>query len=102
MSENVLILSANRYDFTSEKTGEIIKGCNVYFIGEYQTETANAVGEKPMKVSATDEAFEAIKLNKAPGVYEITTRTKPGKDGTATIVLTKAKFKEAFSLSHFD
>ena len=32
MSETVLVLRADRYEFTSEKTGEIIKGANVYFI----------------------------------------------------------------------
>ena len=59
-------------------------------------------GDAPLKVTATEEAFHEIKLNKAPGIYEIGTRTKPGKDGQATVVLTKARFKEAFSLSHYE
>lgn len=98
MSETVLILRADRYEFASEKTGEIIKGCNVYFISDYQVETPNAVGEKPMKVSTTDEVFADIKHHGAPGIYDINTRTKPGKDGTATVVLTLAKFKQRFTL----
>ena len=98
MSETVLVLRADRYEFTSEKTGEIIKGCNVYFISDSQVETPNAVGEKPMKVSITDEVFNEIKHYGAPAIYDITTRTKPGKDGTATVVLTKAKFQQPFKL----
>ena len=98
MSETVLVLRADRYEFASEKTGEIIKGCNVYFISDSQVETPNAVGEKPMKVSITDEVFNEIKHYGAPAIYDITTRTKPGKEGTATVVLTKAKFQQAFKL----
>lgn len=99
MSETVLILRAQKYEFTSEKTGEIIKGCNVHYINDYQVETDTAVGDTPMKVTASDEVFEAIKINKAPGIYEIATRTKPGKDGQATVVVTKAKFVQAFTLA---
>lgn len=99
MSETVLILRAQKYEFTSEKTGEIIKGCNLYYINDSQVETDSAVGDAPMKVAASDEAFREIKLNKAPGVYEINTRTKPGKDGQATVVVTQAKFVEAFTLA---
>ena len=98
MSETVLILRSDRYEFPSEKTGEIIKGTNVYFISDGQVETPNSIGEKPMKVSTTDEVFSAIKQHGATGIYDITTRVKPGKDGTATVVLTKAKFIQAFAL----
>ncbi len=99
MSETVLILRAQKYEFTSEKTGEIIKGCNVVYVNDYQVETDSAVGDSPMKVSASDEVFAEIKKNKAPGIYEIGTRTKPGKDGQATVVMTQAKFKRGFSLA---
>ena len=94
MSETVLILRAQKYEFTSEKTGEIIKGCNLFYINDYQVETDNAVGDAPMKVQASDEVFAEVKKNKAPGIYEINTRTKPGKEGQATVVMTQAKFKQ--------
>lgn len=99
MSETVLILRAQKYEFTSEKTGEIIKGCNLFYINDYQVETEHAVGDAPMKVAASDEVFREVKLHKAPGVYQINTRTKPGKDGQATVVVTQAKFVQAFSLA---
>lgn len=98
MSETVLILRALKYDFVSDK-GEPIKGCNVHFINDYQVKTETAVGDAPMKVSASEEVFSEIKKNKAPGIYEITTRTKPGKDGQATVVVTQAKFVQAFTLA---
>lgn len=99
MSETVLILRAQKYEFASEKTGEIIKGCNVFYINDYQVETENAVGDSPMKVQASDEVFTEIKKHKAPGIYEIGTRTKPGKEGQATVVVTQAKFVKAFTLA---
>lgn len=100
MSETVLILRAQRYEFPNEKTGEIIKGCNVHLINDYQVETENAVGDTPMKISATDEVFAQVKKFKAPGIYEINMRTKPGKEGQATVVVTQAKFVRAFSLEN--
>jgi hypothetical protein len=99
--ETVLILRASKWEVTDEKTGEIRRGCTVHYINDFQVETANAVGDSPMKVQASEEAFAQIKTHKAPGIYEIGTRTKPGKDGQATVVLTQAKFKEAFSLAHY-
>ncbi len=84
---------------TDEKTGEVRKGCTVHYINDYQVETANAVGDAPMKVQASDEVFNEVKKHKAPGVYEINTRTKPGKEGQATVVMTQAKFVKAFTLA---
>lgn len=99
MSETVLILRASKWEMTDEKTGEVRKGCTVHYINDYQVETANAVGDAPMKVQASDEVFTTVKQFKAPGIYEINTRTKPGKEGQATVVMTQAKFKQAFTLS---
>jgi hypothetical protein len=101
MSETVLILRAQKYEFTNEKTGELIKGCNVIYITDYQTETASAVGDASMKVSVTDEVFNSIKTNGAPGIYQIDTRSRPGKDGTATLTITNANFVQAFTLAQY-
>lgn len=101
MSETVFILRATKWELTDEKTGEIRKGCTVHYINDYQVETANAVGDAPMKVQASEEVFNEVKKHKAPGIYDINTRTKPGKDGIATVVVTQAKFKQAFSLAQF-
>jgi hypothetical protein len=99
MSETVLILRASKWEMTDEKTGEVRKGCTVHYINDYQVETPNAVGDAPMKVTATDEVFNEVKKYKAPGVYEINTRTKPGKEGQATVVMTQANFVSAFTLA---
>ncbi len=101
MSETVLILRASKWELTDEKTGEIRKGCTIHYINDSQVETEKAVGDAPMKVQATDEVFNAIKANKAPGIYEINTRTKPGKDGVATVVVAQAKFKKLISLADY-
>ena len=51
--------------------------------------------EDPLAV----ETFTEIKKHKAPGIYDIGTRTKPGKEGQATVVVTQAKFLKAFTLN---
>ncbi|TAM39154.1 MAG: hypothetical protein EPN61_12900 [Burkholderiaceae bacterium] len=99
MSETVLILRASKWELTDEKSGEIRKGCTVHYINDYQVETPTAVGDAPMKVQASDEVFTEIKKNKAPAIYEIGTRTKPGKEGQATVVVTQAKFVKTFTLA---
>lgn len=99
MSETVLILRAAKWEMADERTGEIRKGCTIHYINDYQVETPNAVGDAPMKVQASDEVFAEVKKHKAPGVYEINTRTKPGKEGQATVVMTQAKFVQAFTLA---
>ena len=52
--ETVLILRASKWEFTDDKTGEIRKGCTVHYINDYQVETDKAVGDAPLKVSATE------------------------------------------------
>ena len=101
MSETVLILRAQKFEFPNEKTGELIKGCNVTYITDYQNETESAVGETPMKTSVTDEVFNNIKTNGAPGIYQIDTRSRPGKDGKATLMITNTKFVHAFTLAQY-
>ena len=51
-----------------------------------------------MKVAISDEVFNDIKHYGAPAIYDITTKTRPGKDGTATVTLVKAKFQQPFKL----
>ena len=99
MSENVLILRSTKYEFPNEKTGEIIKGCSLLYVSDFQEETATAIGEEPMKAKTSEEVFAAIKKHKAPAIYAIETRLKPGKDGKATVQVTSAKFVKAFSLA---
>jgi hypothetical protein len=98
MSETVLILRAQKYSFISDKN-ETISGMNAVYVTDYQVETENAVGDAPVKVDISEEVFLEVKKHKAPGIYEINTRTKPGKEGKATLVVTQAKFKQAISLS---
>jgi hypothetical protein len=64
MSETVLILRASKWEMADEKTGEIRKGCTIHYINDYQVETANAVGDSPMKVQASDEVFTEVKSTK--------------------------------------
>jgi len=91
MSETVLVLRASKWEMTDEKTGEIRQGNLVFYLAADQTETPTAVGEQSIKASASDEVFAVIKKGKAPGFYNVITRLRPTKDGTAKVMLTQAK-----------
>lgn len=99
MSETVLILRAQKWELTDEKTGEVRKGTTVHYVSDYQVETATAIGDAPVKVSASPEVFDIIKKHKAPGMYEINTRTKPGKEGQATVQIVGVKHVREISMA---
>lgn len=88
--EKALVISADRYEFTDEKTGEIRKGVTVNYINDYREDTEMSVGLKPTKISANAEVFDAIRAGTAPALYELDFRTRPGKEGKPTLQLVKA------------
>ena len=76
--ETALVLSADRYEFTDEKTGELRRGVTLQYVTEYREDTQTSVGFKPIKAPATPEVFEAVKKGGAPAVYRLHSRTRPG------------------------
>jgi hypothetical protein len=88
--ETALIISADRYEFADEKSGEIRKGITVHYINDYREDTDKAIGFKPIKAPATLEVFEAVRKGSAPALYELDFRTRPGQEGKPTLTIVKA------------
>ena len=98
MSEKVLVLSASKWNFTDEKTGEMKKGVSLHYVTDYRDDTATELGFKPIKSSADDAVFDAVQKGGVPGMYTIATRSKPGKDGKPTLTVVGAQLAKKVPL----
>jgi hypothetical protein len=99
MSETVLILRAQKYDFVDEKTGRNIRGAKITYVSDDQIPTPTAIGNTPFTVFSTPEVFDIIQKHNGTGMYEITIRTKPGKEGQATVQIVDVKHVREVSLA---
>lgn len=97
MAERALITSADTWEMTDERTGEIRKGLSVWYLNEYREDTETAVGSKPTKVSAARELLEQMR-GKVPGMFEMEYGSRPGAQGKATLTLIGVKFVRAIDL----
>lgn len=98
--EQVLILSANKWKITDEKTGEVTRrGSTLHYLSDYQDEATDvSIGTKPIKITSSDEVFEVVKKGGAPAVYEMDFRTRAGSDGKPTLTAVKAKLVKPANL----
>jgi len=79
--ETALILSADSWELTDEKTAEVRRGVSITFVNQYREASEKSVGLKPTKAPATQEVFDTIKKGGAPALYRLDFRTRPGKEG---------------------
>lgn len=92
MAEVALVLSADKWSMPDEKTGQVLEGYSVWFVNDYRDDTADSVGFKPTKISATPEMFKKLQLAKLPGVFEMVYGSRPGAQGKATLTLVDIKY----------
>jgi hypothetical protein len=90
--ETVLIISADKWKMTDEKTGELRSGVTIQYVNDYREDSDVSVGFKPIKAPANDDVFEAIKKSGAPAMYRLDTRTRPGALGKPTLTVVRAEF----------
>lgn len=71
MKEKVFILSASRYSFTDESTGEIRKGMTVFYVNDIKpvAPTDTVKGTVPVKANFPYEMFNT--LGDVPGYHSI-------------------------------
>ncbi len=89
-----LILSADVWRMTDEKTGEVREGATVFGCQAYREDDEKSVGYKPVKFSAPVAAFHEIKKH-GIGLYQLGVGIKPDKDGKPSVVLQAVKFVKA-------
>lgn len=87
MAETVVILSADSWGMTDEKTGQVLAGVSVWYVNDYREDSAESFGLKPTKISCSPEVFAALKANKLPGRFELEFGAKPGAGNKATLIL---------------
>lgn len=95
-----LVISAKKYRFTDEKTGEVKSGLHVQYLDPLMREdTENQKGDLPLKVPALENCFD--KLTILPAYYDLDFRQRPDAKGKPVLTLASAKLiKEIdFSLS---
>lgn len=94
----VLLLSARRYEFTSESDGRILKGVSINYLEPLEAPTGDdARGMSPVKMTADTSIWNS--LTELPGVYDVEFGRRAGAKGKAESVLKSAKFAKAFDLA---
>lgn len=84
--ERVLILSADVWDVTDERTGRPMTGISVWYANDYREDTEVSFGYKPTKVAATPEILSQLK-GILPGIFDINFGSRPGIQNKATLTL---------------
>jgi hypothetical protein len=95
MGEKVLVLSADNWNMVDERTGQPMAGVSVWYVNKYRDDDVGSLGNKPIKIGATDDTFKVLREGGLPGVYELDYGARPGKGGKASLTLTGAKFIHA-------
>lgn len=100
MKQKIILLYANPYSITDEKTGEIKKGitCNYYFntsLSSMRNEDGS-VGQRPAKCSVPYTCQP--KMSFAPAIYDAEFDMKIGSDGKPVLTIIDLDFVEKLQL----
>lgn len=96
----VLLLSADRFELTSENTGEIIEGTTLFYLNKYREDDISSIGLKPTKLSGSKSVFKEIKDSgiTLPALASLEVSTKPGAAGKASLVCVGCEVQESVEL----
>lgn len=83
MKQKVIILFANQYEMTDEKTGERKNGTSIMYIFNTDLECMdNSDGSKGMRSAKSSSDYMLMhKVRRAPAMYEAEFSMKIGSDG---------------------
>jgi len=98
MSEKVVVLSADSWGMTDEKTGQVLAGVSVWYVNDYREDSAESIGFKPTKIGCKDDVFATLKQHSLPAVFELEFGAKPGAGNKATLILNAVKFVSTIDL----
>lgn len=87
MAEKALVLSADQWNLTDEKTGEMRDGVSFWYVNHYRD---GENGQKPTKVSVASELFDVVR-GKLPALCDLDFGSRPGAGGKATLTVTGCK-----------
>jgi hypothetical protein len=92
--ETVLLLSADPWELTDERTGEIRRGVSFWFVSDYREGDS---GLKPTKVSG-DRSLLGLVAGHLPCVASLGFATRPGAGNKASLQLVDVAVHQPFDL----
>lgn len=102
MAEKVLVLSADKWAMTDEKTGENRTGLTVNYVNDYRDSDEKSEGYKPTKISVPaelmEQVFKQFQSAGLPAMCELDFGTRPGKDNKPTVVVNAVKVLQKVAL----
>lgn len=87
MADRALILSADHYSITDQKTGELNQLYQVWYSNDYRDASETELGFKPIKMLTTPEIFEQLKGHALPSLFDLDLRSRPGKANAAALTV---------------
>lgn len=85
MAERVLVLSADWWQMTDEKTGVMSEGWSMWYVNEYREDSEKSFGSKPTKMTLRDDAMAQLLRNVTPCIAEFEMGSRPGAQNKAAV-----------------
>lgn len=91
-----LVLNAKRYSFANDD-GEKVEGTTLQYLEPSEAvEEANRRGAEVMTITAPVDFYD--QLPSLPGLYDLSFRQRPGKNGRPTLTVTSARLMSRVDL----
>ncbi|MCK9235891.1 MAG: hypothetical protein M0P09_06200 [Acholeplasmataceae bacterium] len=87
MSNKLLILSCDKWNFQDEKTGEVKSGVSIWSLSNYRQDTDREKGLKPQKISSDPSFFDLLKGLTLPILVDPSYTILPGAQGASSVRL---------------
>ncbi|MGL5152857.1 MAG: hypothetical protein ACRC7N_20050 [Clostridium sp.] len=95
MENTILILNHSHYEFTNEKTGEVMKGVKIAYVTNQKTLANNAEGYDFIKESCD---YSLLPKLKGAGLYKAILSIKVDKNNISRISITDLQFINSVNL----
>jgi hypothetical protein len=92
MADIALILSADHYSITDDKTGQVQELYQVWYCNDYREDSETEIGGKPIKMLTTPEVFKQLRAAPLPSLYALDLRSRPGKGNAAALTVVGMKY----------
>ena len=99
MKQNCIVVFANPYSFTDERTGDVRKGVSVqYLLTDTLKPVQNDDNSRGTRISKSSIDFEkAPHIQAVPGIYECEFGMKSTSNGTPKLELIDLEFVQALT-----
>lgn len=92
MADRALILSADHYSITDQKTGELNELYQVWFVNDYREDSDREFGFKPIKMLIDPSVFDQLRAQELPALFDLELKSRPGKANAAALTVVGFKY----------